>query len=252
MNKDTVVMISGATGRIGLAISREILSHGAKIIMIDIDEVSLKKISANFDKTRSLELVADVCAPDEVELCIEKGFKKFGRIDAVIHAAYPRSKGWGDCFENLKKENLDQDLSNQLGGAILFSQKILEFFKKQGFGNLIHISSIMGVVSPKFENYAGTGMSSPVEYTAIKAALIATTRYLAKYYKGNNIRVNCISPGGILDKQPVDFVEKYRSCCNDKGMLDEEDIVGTALYLLSDKSRYVTGQNIIVDDGWSL
>ena len=110
----------------------------------------------------------------------------------------------------------------------------------------------MGVVTPKFENYAGTNMTSPIEYTAIKAALIAITKYLAKYYKGNNIRVNCISPGGILDQQPESFLKKYQSCCNDKGMLAAEDVVGTALYLLSDQSRYVTGQNIIVDDGWSL
>jgi NAD(P)-dependent dehydrogenase (short-subunit alcohol dehydrogenase family) len=139
-----------------------------------------------------------------------------------------------------------------LGGAILFSQRFLEFFKEQGHGNLIHVSSIMGVVTPKFENYAGTNMTSPIEYTAIKAALIAITKYLAKYYKGNNIRVNCISPGGILDQQPESFLKKYQSCCNDKGMLAAEDVVGTALYLLSDQSRYVTGQNIIVDDGWSL
>ena len=190
--------------------------------------------------------------PEQVDLCIEKGRQKFGRIDAAVHAAYPHSSSWGERFENLKKQDLDEDLSKQLGGAILFSQRILEFFKNQGGGNLIHISSIMGVASPKFENYVGTGMTSPIEYTAMKAALIATTRYLAKYYKGCKIRVNCISPGGISDQQPAAFMEKYRSCCNDKGMLDSEDIVGTALYLLSDQSRYITGQNIIVDDGWSL
>ena len=64
--------------------------------------------------------------------------------------------------------------------------------------------------------------------------------------------MNCISSGGILDQQPESFLEKYRDCFNDKGMLDAEDLVGTVLYLLSDQSRYVTGQNIIIDDGWSL
>ena len=108
------------------------------------------------------------------------------------------------------------------------------------------------MATPKFENYSGTKITSPIEYTAVKAALIAITKYLAKYYKGNNIRVNCISPGGIFDKQPKLFLEKYRSCCNEKGMLNADDVVGSVLYLLSNHSRYVTGQNIIVDDGWSL
>lgn len=124
--------------------------------------------------------------------------------------------------------------------------------KAQGHGNLIHIASVMGVVTPKFENYVGTKMSSPIEYTAIKAAVIAVTKYLAKYYKGNRIRVNCISPGGIFDQQPEAFLDRYRSCCNDKGMLDADDLICSVLYLLSDQTLYVTGQNIVIDDGRSL
>ena len=82
--------------------------------------------------------------------------------------------------------------------------------------------------------------------------IIAIMHYLAKYCKRRNIRVNCISPGGILDNQPESFLKKYRSSCTSKGMLDPEDLVGALLYLLSDQSRYVNGHNIIVDDGWSL
>ena len=70
--------------------------------------------------------------PEQVDLCIEKGRQKFGRIDAAVHAAHPHSSSWGERFENLKKQDLDEDLSKQLGGAILFSQRILEFFKKPG------------------------------------------------------------------------------------------------------------------------
>ena len=169
-----------------------------------------------------------------------------------MHSAYPRSSGWGAKFEDLQAKFLFEDLSRHLGGAILFSQSILEYFKEQGNGNLIHISSIQGVAAPKFEHYEGAGMGSPVEYSAIKAGLIALTRYLAKYYKGNGIRVNCISPGGILDNQPESFIDNYRASCNEKGLLNSKDVVGTLLFLLSDHSKYITGQNIIIDDGWSL
>ena len=252
MIEDVVVMITGAAGRIGSAIAQGVYSQGGKVVFIDVNKAGLEKITAGLGEENILTIIADVSIPEEAHRCIKLSIQKFGHIDAAVHAAYPRSTGWGANFEEIEQKHLNEDLSRQLGGAILFSQGILEFFKKQGAGNLIHISSIMGVAAPKFDNYTGTNMTSPIEYTAIKAALIAITKYLAKYYKGNNIRVNCISPGGILDQQPDFFLEKYRSYCNDKGMLDKEDVIGTALYLLSEQSRYVTGQNIIVDDGWSL
>ena len=95
-------------------------------------------------------------------------------------------------------------------------------------------------------------MTSPIEYTAIKAGVIAITKWLAVYCKNKSIRINCVSPGGILDQQPQSFLEKYRDSCLSKGMLDAEDVIGTIQFLLSDKSRYINGQNIVVDDGWSL
>lgn len=245
-------MITGGAGRVGSAIAHGVISQGGKVIFIDVNKTGLEKVTVGLDEENFIVLVGDAGIPEEADRCIAAGKEKFGHIDSAIYSAYPRSAGWGARFENIQQSHLNEDLTGHLGGAILFSQRIMGFFKKQGHGNLIHVSSIMGVVTPKFENYAGTQMTSPIEYTAIKAALIAMTKYLAKYYKGNNIRVNCISPGGILDRQPASFLEKYRSCCNEKGLLDAEDIIGTTLYLLSDQSRYVTGQNIIVDDGWSL
>lgn len=252
MIQGKVVLITGAAGRLGSVIAQGIISEGGRVILVDLNEIGLEKTAAELNTQGCLPIVADAGLPGSIDLCIAAGKERFGQIDAAIHSAYPRSALWGERFENVQKEHLDEDLSNQLGGAILFSQRILEFFKEQGGGNLIHISSIMGLATPKFENYVGTEMTSPIEYTAIKAALIAMTKYLAKYYKGKNIRVNCISPGGILDQQPEVFLERYRSWCNHKGMLDPVDLVATALFLLSEQSRYLTGQNIIVDDGWSL
>ena len=252
MLEGQVILITGAAGRIGSSLARSVVNAGAKVVLIDVNRGRLNDLEVEIGSSNCFSIHADTSSPDEIDRCIASAVESFGRVDAAIHSAYPRSAGWGTPFEEIKKEHLDEDLSRHLGGAILFSQRMLEFFKNQGHGNLIHVSSIMGVVTPKFENYAGTKMTSPIEYTAIKAALIAMTKYLAKYYKGNKIRVNCISPGGILDQQPESFLEKYRDCCNDKGMLDAEDLIGTVLYLLSEQSRYLTGQNIIIDDGWSL
>ena len=95
-------------------------------------------------------------------------------------------------------------------------------------------------------------MISPIEYSAVKSGIIAITRWLAKYHKNKNIQVNCVSPGGILDRQPQSFLKQYRESCTSKGMLDPTDVVGAILFLLSDQSKYINGQNIVVDDGWSL
>ena len=135
---------------------------------------------------------------------------------------------------------------------MLTSQRLAGYFQKQGHGNIINISSIYGVIAPKFEVYDNTPMTMPVEYAAIKSAIIHLTKYMAKYFKGMNIRVNTLSPGGILDKQPAAFLEAYRKQCLNKGMLDKSDLQGTLVYILSDMSLYVNGQNIVVDDGFSL
>lgn len=174
-------------------------------------------------------------------------------FDIGTAAFYPKlSKQWGTRFEDLKPAIIEEDLFNQLGGAILFSQRMIRHFRQQEYGNLLHISSIQGVATPKFDHYEGTDMVSPIEYSAIKAGVISITRYLAKYCKNQNIRVNCISPGGILDKQPESFLKKYRSSCQIKGLLDASDITGALIFLLSEQSKFVTGQNIIVDDGWTI
>lgn len=247
MLKDKVILITGSSGRLGAAFCEAVLSNGGKVVMVDVAEPKNKPQTDN-----AIFVKADTTDVTQIDVAIAKGSEKFGKIDAAVHSAYPRSKQWGARFEDLKPEGLFEDLGNQLGGAILFSQRVVEFFKKQGHGNLIHISSIQGVSAPKFEHYAGTKMVSPIEYSAIKSGIIAVTRYLAKYCKNQNIRVNCISPGGILDAQPDVFLEKYKNSCSSKGMLNANDINGALLFLLSDGSLYVTGQNIIVDDGWVL
>jgi NAD(P)-dependent dehydrogenase (short-subunit alcohol dehydrogenase family) len=107
-------------------------------------------------------------------------------------------------------------------------------------------------VAPKFEVYDNTDMTMPVEYAAIKSGLIHLTKYMAKYFKGMNIRVNTLSPGGILDSQPKEFLDAYKKECLNKGMLDKSDLKGTLIYLISDMSKYVNGQNIVIDDGFSI
>ena len=155
-------------------------------------------------------------------------------------------------MEKLEEINLFEDLSKQLGGAIMISKYVINELLKHEGGSLVHISSIQGVRAPKFEHYIGTDMNSPIEYSAIKAGVIAITKWLAKYYGRKGVRVNCISPGGIEDGQPEIFVERYRKSCSNIGLLRSEHITKTAALLLSEDGIGINGQNFIIDDGWTL
>ena len=252
MLKNKVVAITGATGLVGSAFAKGVIDNGGKVIIGDVSEGKGMQLQEKLGEENCAFFYVDVRDPESIDEFINQGASRFKKIDAAIHSAYPKSKQWGMPFENLKPEGLAEDLFGQLGGSILFSQRIILFFIKQKYGNLIHLSSIQGVSPPKFKHYEGTKMVSPIEYSAIKAGIISITQYLAKYYKDNNIRINSISPGGILDSQPEEFLEKYRGNCASKGMLDAEDLIGTVVYLISDMSKYLNGQNIIVDDGWVL
>ena len=95
-------------------------------------------------------------------------------------------------------------------------------------------------------------MSSPIEYSAIKSGIISITKWLAKYYSKQGIRINCVSPGGIIDNQPKIFIDKYRKSCNNIGMLLPDHIAKVVIFLISPEALGITGQNIVIDDGWSL
>jgi NAD(P)-dependent dehydrogenase (short-subunit alcohol dehydrogenase family) len=114
------------------------------------------------------------------------------------------------------------------------------------------MASIYGTLPPRFGVYDGTSMTMPVEYAVIKAGIIQLTRYMAQFYKARGIRVNALSPGGIRDAQPEAFLARYGALSGVKGMLAPTDLVGALAFLLSDESRYMTGQNLVVDDGFSL
>ena len=237
---------------LGQQIFGEIIEQNGRVLATDTDIDKADKLFDSFSPDQIQFTSMDICDADSIDYAIGVGLKKFGSVDACVNSAYPRTANWGAPFETLKIEDIQENLKLQLGGAILLSQRMMKYFVSQGHGNFVHISSIQGIAAPKFEHYEGTSMTSPIEYSAVKSGIISMTRWLAKFYKNKNIRVNCVCPGGILDQQPVSFLEKYRASCTSKGMLDPVDVTGAVLFLLSESSKYINGQNIVIDDGWTL
>ena len=256
MLKNQVIVITGGAGLIGKEFVKAVIENGGVAIIADInEEIGLKvksDLSVELD-TENIDFVKlDITSKDSLNNCIEYLDKKYGKIDALVNNAYPRNKNYGKHFFDVQYSDFVENLGLNLAGYFTASQQFAKYFQKQNYGNIINISSIYGVVAPKFEIYEGTTMTVPVEYAAIKSGLIHLTKYMAKYFKGVNIKVNTLTPGGIFDHQPEAFLKKYQDNCLNKGMLDKSDLKGTLVYLLSDMSKYVNGQNIVVDDGFTL
>ena len=125
--------------------------------------------------------------------------------------------------------------------------------KIQNEGSLINMASIYGIVGPDFSLYEDLdNMTMPAAYSAIKGGIINLTRYLASYYGKYNIRINSVSPGGIYDNQADSFIKKYNLKTPLNRMARPEDVTPIVCFLLSNDSKYITGQNILVDGGYTI
>lgn len=250
MLKDKVIVITGAFGKLGFNFVRACLENRAKVILVDIlfDEKRFNSL-----KGEKLFVEADITSKDSIENIINRGIKKFEKIDALVNSAYPKGRNYGKPLLEIEYEDFCENINKHLGGYFLTSQIFAKYFLKEGKGNIVNIASIYGSFLPDFKMYEGFNKSLPIEYSLTKAAILQMTKYFAKYFNGI-IRVNAISPGGILNEenQTKEWRERYKSYAQQKGMLDREDLNGTLIYLLSDMSKYVNGQNIIIDDGFTL
>lgn len=249
------VVVTGGAGLLGRTFCAAIAEHGGQAVVADRDLAAAQQVAQDIEARHPGGAVAaalDITDKGSVDSLIEDIHARLGGIAAVVNNAYPRNAHYGRRMEEVEYADFCDNLGMHLGGYFLVMQRFAGYFRREGGGNIVNLSSIYGAVAPRFEVYEGTPMTMPVEYAAIKSGVLHLTRYFAQYLKGSNIRVNALSPGGILDRQPAAFLQRYRAQCADKGMLDPGDLAGSLVYLLSDLSRHVDGQNLIVDDGFSL
>lgn len=252
---DKVVVITGGAGRLGQVFTEAAAQAGASVIIADQVNERTQATTAQLTARSGdrIKLVAmDITDATSIDQLIDEVHATHGRIDALVNNAYPRNAHYGRSFNEVTYADFVENVGMHAGGYFLTSQRFINYFQRQGHGNIVNMSSIYGVVAPRFDVYARTDMTMPVEYAVIKSGILHLTRYIASYCAGMNIRCNAISPGGILAGQPMDFLGRYKEHALTKGMLDAQDVSGTLLFLLSDLSSYMNGQNIVVDDGWTL
>lgn len=240
--KDKIILVTGGSGLIGREIVSDIRRQGGIAINADINvDTCLEKGTYHLDISDDLSIHSLVSMVKET----------FGRIDGLVNSAYPRTPDWGAFFENIAPASWRKNVDLQMNSCFVICQSVLSVMSGQGYGSIVNIASIYGVVGNDFTLYEEYGGTSPAAYCAIKGGIINFSRYLASYYGKNNIRINCVSPGGIFDHQPPSFVERYCAKVPMRRLGTPADIAPAVSFMLSDGARYVTGQNLIVDGGWT-
>lgn len=240
--KDKVIVITGGNGLLGKQMVSTFREQGAIVIAADLF----------FETQGEDDFIIDITDENSIKNEVAAIVQKYNRIDGWVNNAYPRTKDWGTKFENIPLDSWRKNVDMHLNGYFLCCQVVLAQMKTQGFGSLINMSSIYGILGPDFTVYEGTEMTMPAAYAAIKGGLNNLTRYLASYFGEFQVRVNTVSPGGIFDNQPESFVTNYNKKVPMKRMGNPKDIVSAVYYLLTDDSAYVTGHNLVVDGGWSI
>jgi len=238
-----IVMVTGGSGLLGTAIVHKIFDEGGVGINADISVTSDMDVQ---------NIYCDITDAQSIASAIAVVVNKFGRVDGLVNNAYPRTADWGNKFENITIDSWRKNVDVQMNSCFAFCQAICEQMKKQNSGSIVNMGSIYGVTAPDFSIYDNTEMTLPAAYSAIKGGVIQFTKYLASYFGSYNIRVNCVSPGGIFDHQNADFVGNYEKKVPLKRMGNPSDIAGPVSFLLSNESNYITGHNLIVDGGWTI
>lgn len=251
-------VVTGAAGNIGYVICEALAELAANIILIDQDEKGCNFRSNLLNEKYSIDsqsIIIDLEDEMSIRTVTQKISDKFDSIEILINCAAlvgtSDLKGWGVSFPNQSSETWRKALEINLTAPFILTQILSPLMQKRGVGSVINIGSIYGILGPDLSIYSGTDMGNPAAYAVSKGGLLQMTRWLSTVL-APKIRVNTITPGGILRGQNDTFVQNYCKKTPLQRMGTENDIKGAVAFLSSDLSSYVTGQNIIIDGGWSV
>ena len=251
------IAITGASGHLGCALASIVAEAGADLYLIDRDAAGLDSLATALEDNHPGSV--DVFVADLEDERSRAGFvtalaRKTSHIDGVVHnAAFVGTndlEGWAVGFKDQSLEAWRRALEVNVTAPFHLTQLLLPLLEAADRPSVVNIGSIHGIVGPDWRLYEGLQMAAPAAYAASKAALIQLTKSLATTL-APSIRSNSVSPGGLERSQPAEFIDRYEARTPMGRMGKETDIVGAIVYLLSDASSYVTGQNIVVDGGYS-
>lgn len=251
-----VAIVTGGAGLYGQLISAALAEAGAIVLIASRDGAKCERFAREL-RSRSLQAAGvplDLGNEMDIQKFVAEASVQYGHLDILVNNAVSR-----EGFKNLEEmTKTEWEASQQVNstGMMLLTKEVVPHMCRQKQGSIINIGSIQGVVGPNFPVYGGTGMTSPINYTYDKWAMVGFTKWLANYYGKYNVRANCISPGGygpgVAEAMGEnEFVHNYKRLTPLGRFANEDDIKGPVVFLASDAAAYVTGHNLLVDGGWT-
>ncbi len=261
-----VAVITGGTGLLGQQHAEAITSAGGIPVLADIRTDLVNPSSAAFKERfgkQACAIQTDITDPQSVKALLAEVLKRYERVDILVNNAAnnPKMEKTADVefsrLENFPLKQWEADLSVGLTGAFLCSQVIGSEMARRKRGVIVNVASDLAVIAPDQRLYRKPGLPTdqqpvkPVTYSVVKTGLIGLTRYLATYWADAGIRVNAISPGGVYNNQPDDFVQRLANLIPLGRMANADEYQAAILFLCSDASSYMTGTNLVIDGGRS-
>ena len=255
-----VAVVTGAVGILGQRFSAGLADHGASVAVVDLDGAATSALAHDLQNkfgTKCMGVSADIADPQAVKVMADTIEKQLGPIDVLHNNAQAVRRDPARYFASVEDFDLDtwrEIMSVNLDGTFLVAQEIGARMARRGRGSIIQTASIYGVVGPdqriyEGSEYLGRPINTPPVYSASKAGIIGLTKYLATYWGARGVRVNTLTPGGVSSGQNEEFDRRYSARVPMGRMAEADDLVGALIFLASDASRYVNGQNLIVDGG---
>ncbi len=261
-----VAVVTGGVGLLGAEFCRTLAEAGASVAVVDLNASASQGTADTLMKSgyNALAIPADITKPDSVNAMVEKVLSEFGRLDILVNSAALDPKFDPDAakkgiapgaFEDYPLEQWNAAMNVNLTGMFLVTQACVKPMIVQGKkGSVINICSTYGLNGPDQRIYIKDGQRvafKPVYYTVTKAGVMGFTKYLAAYYADTEIRVNALTPGGVFNNHDEYFVKNYSAKTIMGRMAKKDEMNGALLFLASDASSYMTGNNVVVDGGWT-
>lgn len=264
--KEKVAVVTGGVGLLGTEFCKTLAEAGASVVVVDLNGDAANKVANELVQSgyKAIGVATDITKPDSVNSMVASTLSAFGRIDVLVNSAAldPKfdpdaaSKGIAPgAFEDYPLEQWNAALNVNLTGIFLVTQACVKQMVTQGKkGSIINICSTYGLNGPDQRIYIKDGKRvayKPVYYTTTKAGVMGFTKYLAAYYAETEIRVNALTPGGVYNNHEEYFVKNYSAKTILGRMAKKDEMNGALLFLASEASSYMTGNNVIVDGGWT-
>jgi NAD(P)-dependent dehydrogenase (short-subunit alcohol dehydrogenase family) len=245
--KGKVVLVTGGAGMYGRCIVEGVAEADGTVVIASRNLQTCQEYATELTN-RGLDVHAmrvDQADHNSVLALGREIEEKLGGLDVFVNNSVARPmRRYLDPLETWA-----ESMRVNATGMFDILREMAELIARRGGGAIVNMSSMMGMYGPDFSNYEGTDMDAPPDYFFHKGGMITLTRYLARKLAPRNIRVNCISPGGLFANQPEPFLKRYNSKVPLGRMANDDDIKGVVVFLASQASSYVTGENILMDGG---